>query len=451
MHAAGRGGIVNRSTTVSAGPPAFGGGDVWASVHGNSGFAPYMNFRGSSSFRRWDIGNFSSTGIRVNASNGKVYLGQFSPGQIIELDPATNAVKKWSTGNSPYNLALDGSLVYATAVSGGGFPDQIIRLDVTTNTLMRWSLPVNGSFQSFVSGNPNFITRDQEGKLFFTGTVANKIGRLDPVANTITEWTKSGLSGPQNIASSGTLTTLQAFWTETPGQAVSVLTPSMSTIGVITAVVPAASGLTPATSTATPVDFAPAVKTSTITPTMCTTVGVDPSGIFRFPIPPTSSGPRGMSKVAFPSTVFGSFEDSFDVFELVSAAIVAPPMGGMAGKVTGGGFIPVSGGTGKPSSATFGLEVHEDSSGVVSGNLEYHDHAFGENAKSLTVNTLVISGNTATFTGTCTVNESPCNFSVTVQDNGEPGVGKDTFKISGTGITPESGTLEGGNIEIHKS
>ena len=70
---------------------------------------------------------------------------------------------------------------------------------------------------------------------------------------------------------------------------------------------------------------------------------------------------------------------------------------------------------------------------------------------SLTVNTLVISGNTATFTGTCTVNQSPCNFSVTVQDNGEPGVGKDTFKISGTGITPESGTLEGGNIEIHKS
>src|SRR6266851_885478 len=126
MHAAGRGGIVNRSTTVSAGPPAFGGGDVWASVHGNSGFAPYMNFRGSSSFRRWDVRNFSSTGIRVNASNGKVYLGQFSPGQIIELDPATNAVKKWSTGNSPYNLALDGSLVYATAVSGGGSPDQIM-------------------------------------------------------------------------------------------------------------------------------------------------------------------------------------------------------------------------------------------------------------------------------------------------------------------------------------
>src|SRR5216684_6720009 len=75
MHAAGRGGIVNRSTTVSAGPPAFGGGDVWASVHGKSGFAPYMNFRGSSSFRRWDVGNFSSTGIRCECVKREGVLG----------------------------------------------------------------------------------------------------------------------------------------------------------------------------------------------------------------------------------------------------------------------------------------------------------------------------------------------------------------------------------------
>src|SRR2546426_2566651 len=46
------------------------------------------------------------------------------------------------------------------------------------------------------------------------------------------------------------------------------------------------------------------------------------------------------TKVAFPATVFGSLEGTNHVFEFVSAAIVAPPMAGMAGKVTGGGFIP---------------------------------------------------------------------------------------------------------------
>src|SRR5437867_2532315 len=34
----------------------FGGGDVWATVHSNADFAPYMNFRGSGNFTRWNVG-----------------------------------------------------------------------------------------------------------------------------------------------------------------------------------------------------------------------------------------------------------------------------------------------------------------------------------------------------------------------------------------------------------
>jgi hypothetical protein len=39
---------------------------------------------------------------------------------------------------------------------------------------------------------------------------------------------------------------------------------------------------------------------------------------------------------------------------------------------------------------------------------------------SIMFTTFTISGNTATFSGTCTNNGAPCTFSVMVQDNGEP-------------------------------
>jgi len=121
---------LNRGTPAPAGSPTgtFGGGDVWATVNGNPGFSPYMNFRGSNNFRRWNIGNTGATGIRVNSANGKAYLGNFPAGQLIELDPATNAVRTWTTGSKPYNLFFDGTSVWATGVAnaGAGQPDQVL-------------------------------------------------------------------------------------------------------------------------------------------------------------------------------------------------------------------------------------------------------------------------------------------------------------------------------------
>jgi len=69
---------------------------------------------------------------------------------------------------------------------------------------------------------------------------------------------------------------------------------------------------------------------------------------------------------------------------------------------------------------------------------------------SSTKTTFTISGNTATFSGTCTNNSAPCTFNVTVQDqdNDQP-EGPDSFIISINGGPPEGGTLRGGDIEIH--
>jgi hypothetical protein len=100
--------------------------------------------------------------------------------------------------------------------------------------------------------------------------------------------------------------------------------------------------------------------------------------------------------------------------------------------------------------SNFGFNVYRKNvSAPVRGHLNYKNKSTGENVKSVQITDLQIAGNTATFSGTCTNNGMPCTFQVTVQDNGNPGKGHDTFQISGAGVTPNGGTLSGGNIKIH--
>jgi hypothetical protein len=313
--------------TPSGAPMTFGGGDAWSAVNGNNGFSPYMNFRGSDDFRRWDLSAFSSTAIRLHPTNGKVYMGDFSGqtftgGQIVELDPATNMVRKWTTGNSPYSLVVDDTFVWATGVANFGKPDEILRLDPATGELTRWAVP-GGGFQAFVSfGAPNSITKDLDGNILFTESASNEVGRLNPTTNMIDEYTKAGIFNTQAIASSGTGAALQAFFTERgdlgldPGH-ISLITLAAAT-PTTTAVTPTMEDLVPSSFTATPIDFDVQPTMATITPAVFDSPGVDPSGIVRFPIPPGTTAPTGMTRVAFPSTVFGSMEGNDHVFELVS-------------------------------------------------------------------------------------------------------------------------------------
>ncbi len=149
----------------------------------------------------------------------------------------------------------------------------------------------------------------------------------------------------------------------------------------------------------------------------------------------------------FPTTT-GAFQTmfgggSFDAFVAkISEAVVPPPP--TMGKVTGGGTVDVTGGI-----ANFGFIVQAQSStGPIGGDLQYVNHASGAKVHSLMFTTFTISGNTATFSGTCTNNGAPCTFNVTVQDNDQP-PGPDSFVISINGGPPEGGTLRSGDIEIH--
>src|SRR5439155_19054948 len=96
-------------------------------------------------------------------------------------------------------------------------------------------------------------------------------------------------------------------------------------------------------------------------------------------------------------------------------------------KWTGGGTIAVPDGN-----ASFGFNVQrKTTNGPVSGQLEFNDHAKKLTVHSTSIDSLTVSGNTATFSGSCQESQkgspkSSCTFTVTVQDNGKSG---DTFRI----------------------
>jgi len=139
------------------------------------------------------------------------------------------------------------------------------------------------------------------------------------------------------------------------------------------------------------------------------------------------------------------------------------PHGGI--KVTGGGQIPVPDpdssdptaiGTGK---ASFGFNAKPGKSGgtVASGEFNYVNHVTGLHVNGAVTDIEVIAVNadgspkTVRFSGICR-GTPPCSFSVTVQDNGEPGR-LDQFGITVIGGATEvrsQRVISNGNIQFHK-
>jgi len=158
-----------------------------------------------------------------------------------------------------------------------------------------------------------------------------------------------------------------------------------------------------------------------------------------------------------------------------TCATATKTWGSSTGKVTGGGQIqgdPLFGAggallslpaivpslAGSGAQATFGFVVQ--STGTPKGNLEYQDKPAGVRIKATSITSLLIAegpcgdGTRAVFEGNAQVTRptgtTTEDFTVTVDDCGEPGT-TDTFEISTTGgysNGPE--TLIGGNIQIHR-
>jgi hypothetical protein len=119
--------------------------------------------------------------------------------------------------------------------------------------------------------------------------------------------------------------------------------------------------------------------------------------------------------------------------------------------MTGGGKL----GTGRDI-ATFGFNAGSRGGAGLHGQLQYNDHAQGLKVHSLSIDSFkLITGTTCvTFSGSARVNNVD-GYRFTVNqacDNGEPGVGHDTFDISvsGPGVWySRRGVLTGGNLQLH--
>ena len=138
--------------------------------------------------------------------------------------------------------------------------------------------------------------------------------------------------------------------------------------------------------------------------------------------------------LAFDTSALAGFQDYCE-----------PPASTPGAKVTGGGWIVVPDGK-----ATFGLTAKTNASGNPSGNLTYQDHAQNRTVKSTAITAVIVNGNCARILGTATVNGTGSfGFDVFVCDNGEPGKDADTFTIDMSDGYTATGTLGGGNIQLH--
>ncbi len=113
-------------------------------------------------------------------------------------------------------------------------------------------------------------------------------------------------------------------------------------------------------------------------------------------------------------------------------------------RVAGSGWFPRG-----SSRANFGFSVSKVGTSTPTGHMTYDDKGARVKVIAQSITSLTISGNHATFKGTCSVNKvSGFTFTVDAYDNGTGS--SDLFQIQVSDGYQASGTLGGGNIRIGK-
>ena len=130
---------------------------------------------------------------------------------------------------------------------------------------------------------------------------------------------------------------------------------------------------------------------------------------------------------------------------LLCAAVPSVAIAQKVDTATAGGFI-----TGTPSGARANFGLNASDPAAPSGHLNYVDHGIRMHVSSTSITTYtVVNATTRTFTGTCTIDGvAGFTFTCTVSDLGKPGTG-DTFSLSLSNGYSSSGTLVGGNVQVH--
>lgn len=116
--------------------------------------------------------------------------------------------------------------------------------------------------------------------------------------------------------------------------------------------------------------------------------------------------------------------------------------------VTGGGWIKVSN-----DRANFGFNAGLKGSGTLSANFNFIDHGSGMHMKATSISSYGVGATSTSrrFTGSAEIDGVfGYTYTIEVTDNGEPGRNTDTLSISLSNGYSAGGTLQGGNIQLHK-
>jgi hypothetical protein len=116
------------------------------------------------------------------------------------------------------------------------------------------------------------------------------------------------------------------------------------------------------------------------------------------------------------------------------------------GQVTGGGQVLNAAGA---DQIAFGFTAKSQSD-VIGGTCTIVDPSTNTTLKCLDVTALVQSDSHATFFGHGTLNNVPMMYRIDVDDFGEPGSGRDVFKVEADAGFAVAGVVSRGNIQIHK-
>lgn len=125
---------------------------------------------------------------------------------------------------------------------------------------------------------------------------------------------------------------------------------------------------------------------------------------------------------------------------LISEAPVLVPT---AGHVTGGGYV----GDVLNDWVSFGFTAKSNGT-TVKAQCSVSDRSSGVEIKCLDATLLSRTATHATFVGTARVNGVDMGYRIDVDDLGEPGAGRDTFRIQTENGFTAAGVLAGGNVQI---
>jgi hypothetical protein len=271
-----------------------------------------------------------------------------------------------------------------------------------------------------------FVTTDAAGNATFSFTLASQAGAFITATATDPETNTSELSNctaaEQLVV--GSVTTLA------PANAVN----PVGTTHTVTATAVSA-GTTPQPLAGVTVYFT--VSGSVETTGQCTT---DPTGRCSF----TYQGPNvpGADLIrAYADADGNGVQDAGEIEGVATKEWMLPAS--TPGQVTGGGQAPALDGR-----IVFGFNAQTQNNGV-KGNCNVIDVASHLHLMCRTVTALVVSGTHATFSGEATIDGATTNYRIDVDDLGEPGRGRDTFRVETTSGFTAGGVLTDGSIQIH--